>query len=383
VFVLEAPGRLQVRRAAPDVAGAGAPVALVGLTPNGAVAVVDDDPRALRAGQTIETHGVRLLALPDRCGAIGALVVGVGGHTLLWAVGADGALADDAVAALDGATLEAAVFDPGGPHGPEDLAAELSRLRRVGAVTAGTDLVATGLSGMSPDQPNARTQARSQARLEARLRSWGVRTVRPGEEIGAGADAARRHDVADQPQRTVVLGAASSGKSVFAEDLLAAEPEVVYLATGPRPGADDPDWADRVARHTGRRPPHWRTVEVAGEVDPDTDTAVAEQLASPGPAVLLDSLGGWVSHTVGRCGGWDDTPGWSGRWDRQVQALVAAWRSSTRRVVVVAEETGWGVVPASASGRLFRDRLGALTTLLVEHCDRAVLVVAGRGLELD
>jgi adenosylcobinamide kinase/adenosylcobinamide-phosphate guanylyltransferase len=46
-------------------------------------------------------------------------------------------------------------------------------------------------------------------------------------------------------------------------------------------------------------------------------------------------------------------------------------------VVLVAPEVGSGVVPATASGRRFRDLLGAITARLAEQSDEVVQVVAG------
>ena len=40
------------------------------------------------------------------------------------------------------------------------------------------------------------------------------------------------------------------------------------------------------------------------------------------------------------------------------------------------------MVPATAVGGLFRDRLGALQQVLMRHCHSAWLVVAGRALNL-
>jgi adenosylcobinamide kinase/adenosylcobinamide-phosphate guanylyltransferase len=48
-----------------------------------------------------------------------------------------------------------------------------------------------------------------------------------------------------------------------------------------------------------------------------------------------------------------------------------------RRGVLVAPEVGSGVVPATASGRRFRDLLGALTTRLAAEADEVVQVVPG------
>ncbi len=314
-----------------------------------------------------------MLALPGADGATAALVAGCRGQALLWApAGPDGVprLAADARAALAGAGLAGAVLDLRTPLGaghmidPTTLAHEVARLRRADALAPDADLAA--LAPGPADLSGVRRR-----RLARRLSAWRMRLIDLGTALAADAD-----PWPAPPRRTLVLGAASSGKSAHAEDLLAAEPEVIYLATGTRPDGSDPDWAERVARHRERRPEGWSTVE-------DDDATLRRLLTTPGPPVLLDSLGGWAGAALARCGAWDDAPGWADRWDAEADAFVAAWRGAARRVVAVGEETGWGVVPATASGRLFRDALGSLTQRLAEDADRAVLVVAGRVLDLD
>ena len=51
-------------------------------------------------------------------------------------------------------------------------------------------------------------------------------------------------------------------------------------------------------------------------------------------------------------------------------------------IVLVVEETGWGVVPPTAIGGLFRDRLGQLGQRLNDQADESWLVVQGRALNL-
>jgi len=106
-------------------------------------------------------------------------------------------------------------------------------------------------------------------------------------------------------------------------------------------------------------------------------------LGVAGAPLLVDSLGTWVAEMLDRCGGWDDVPGWGERFGAEVAALVTAWRNTPRRVVAVGEETGWGVVPESASGRRFRDALGLLTQRLAAESERVLLVTAGRVVPLD
>ena len=45
------------------------------------------------------------------------------------------------------------------------------------------------------------------------------------------------------------------------------------------------------------------------------------------------------------------------------------------------EETGWGVVPPTRIGGLFRDRLGSLAQALDRVADGAWLVLQGRALD--
>jgi hypothetical protein len=52
-------------------------------------------------------------------------------------------------------------------------------------------------------------------------------------------------------------------------------------------------------------------------------------------------------------------------------------------VVAGTTEVGAGVVPATASGRLFRDELGRLNTRLSLASERVLLVVAGRAIDVS
>jgi adenosylcobinamide kinase/adenosylcobinamide-phosphate guanylyltransferase len=69
-------------------------------------------------------------------------------------------------------------------------------------------------------------------------------------------------------------------------------------------------------------------------------------------------------------------------WQEQIAELLAAIESCPASLVVVCEETGWGVVPSTASGGRFRDRLGILQQQLMARSDRAWLVLQGRAIDL-
>jgi adenosylcobinamide kinase/adenosylcobinamide-phosphate guanylyltransferase len=155
-----------------------------------------------------------------------------------------------------------------------------------------------------------------------------------------------------RPGRALVLGGARSGKSSFAEQLLARQRE----------------WTGRVALHRARRPASWRTVET---VD------LPAVLGRPGPPVLLDCLTTWLARVMDDCGIWSEAPDADVRLAAAVDALVDAWEVTRRRVVAVSNEVGSGVVPATPSGRRFRDELGVLNARVAAAAPRVWLVTAG------
>ncbi len=171
-----------------------------------------------------------------------------------------------------------------------------------------------------------------------------------------------------RPRRVLVLGGARSGKSAFAEQLLARVREVEYVACGLVPDGSDPEWTDRIALHTARRPSSWQTVET---VD------LPAVLGRPGPPVLVDCLTTWLARVMDDCGVWSEAPGSDARLAAVVDALVDAWAGTPRRVVAVSNEVGSGVVPATPSGRRFRDELGVLNARVAAASPRVWLVTAG------
>jgi adenosylcobinamide kinase/adenosylcobinamide-phosphate guanylyltransferase len=344
----------------------------------------------LAPGGRTAVDGVRVLALPGgplQGAAAAVLVLGAGGSTLLWAAGT-GPLPEATLEALTDAGLDGAALDvrsrgDDGRGDPIAVAHEVARLRAVRALSPGCDVLAVGWS-----------HASALPRAADRLAAWGVRWP-------ADADPwPRRVALPRQPRRTLVLGPASSGKSAAAEDLLAAEPEVVYAATGPRAGEGDARWSIRVADHRRRRPPWWST---------DESGDLARLLTTPGPPLLVDALGTWLAAVLDRSGAWDafggqggthgpgvgdeggeeggeagtGREGWRELVQQETDALVEAWRQAARRVVAVGEEVGWGVVPATVAGNRFREALGELTRRLARESERVVLVVAGTPVDLS
>lgn len=194
----------------------------------------------------------------------------------------------------------------------------------------------------------------------------------------------------------LVTGPSRSGKSEWAEQLatqlltrrvpfpdaaqgpdgpsncrprIAAPPNVqnvIYVATA-QIDPTDTDWQARIQRHRQRRPVHWHLWEVP------TDLAAALGRGTAADCLLIDSLGTWVANGLQQ-----DDPTWAITVDQVLQAL----QQTPSSVILVAEETGWGVVPAYATGRLFRDRLGHLSRQVGALAAAVYLVAAGYAVDL-
>ena len=167
---------------------------------------------------------------------------------------------------------------------------------------------------------------------------------------------------------TLVLGGARSGKSVWAESELAGAAAVDYVATS-RPPGDDAEWAERVALHRSRRPEQWRTLETV-----DVSSVLAADSETP---VLVDCAAVWLDRVLADAGAWADADGWRERVEAAVGSFVGAVGSTSREVIVVSNEVGLGIVPATASGRLYRDELGRLNARLAAAVDEVFFCTAG------
>ncbi|WP_406380996.1 bifunctional adenosylcobinamide kinase/adenosylcobinamide-phosphate guanylyltransferase [Streptomyces sp. NBC_01618] len=237
----------------------------------------------------------------------------------------------------------------------------VARLRAVEAIGPTTEIIAVHLDHDAPPG----------AELGRRLAAAGARTVPDGTTLVVGG----YHAVPEVPRRTLVTGGARSGKSVEAERRLETFPEVVYVATGGgREG--DAEWAARIGLHRERRPAAWRTEETC---------ELVELLESDGPALLIDCLSLWLTDAMDRVHAWDDAA-WAGDGGNALRErtaeLIAAVRGTRRTIVAVTNETGSGVVPATAAGRRFRDELGRLNVAFADECEQVLLVVAGQVLTL-
>ena len=157
---------------------------------------------------------------------------------------------------------------------------------------------------------------------------------------------------------TLVLGGARSGKSRYAESVIAKlPPPWLYLATAQ---AGDAEMTARIATHRSRRGSQWQTIEAP------RDLAAALKSCQTMP-VLVDCLTLWLSNLLLAGADTDD----------EITQLESALAAAKAPVVLVANEVGYGIVPDHPLGRRFRDLQGVLNQRMAARADRVVLVVAG------
>lgn len=166
------------------------------------------------------------------------------------------------------------------------------------------------------------------------------------------------------PPVTLVLGGVRSGKSAYAERLVTARGNGIYLATAE---ASDAEMAERIAVHKERRGEIWRTVETPLEL-----TEALRQLSAPDQPVLVDCLTVWLSNLMEA--GRDP--------EAETGTLIACLSELPGPVVLVSDEVGLGGISANRLARHFADALGVLNQTVAIMADRVVFVTAGLPLVL-
>jgi adenosylcobinamide kinase/adenosylcobinamide-phosphate guanylyltransferase len=161
------------------------------------------------------------------------------------------------------------------------------------------------------------------------------------------------------PNVTLVLGAAASGKSSWAEHLVIStgKPKI-YVATAQ---VWDTEVQDKVTRHKAMRGTGWITIE-------EPFDAAQTLIDAPNETcVLLDCATMWLTnHLLAK----HDLAA-------QEDALMHALATCKTEVVIVSNEVGAGIVPENALSRQFRDVQGRLNQRIAAQANRVVTVIAG------
>lgn len=166
------------------------------------------------------------------------------------------------------------------------------------------------------------------------------------------------------PSLTLVIGGASSGKSIWAEEfVLKQKISPVYIATAQ---SFDAEMDLKILNHKRQRGAGWTTIEAP------FDAAAPLAEIAPDKPVLFDCATLWLSNHL--LAGHDLAT--------EETTLLRALANCRGPVTIVSNEVGAGIVPENALSRQFRDAQGKLNQKLAAQADLVVTVMAGLPLVL-
>jgi adenosylcobinamide kinase/adenosylcobinamide-phosphate guanylyltransferase len=169
-----------------------------------------------------------------------------------------------------------------------------------------------------------------------------------------------------------ITGGCRSGKSAYAQRMAEGlSLERLYLATAT---PQDAAMRERISLHRAARGKGWRTYE-ASPGDNDALAKILPGLCRPGETLLLDCLTLWAA---GHMQDEHAPPNFAALCDNLLESL---WQTPCP-VIIVGNEVGMGVVPASAAGRNFRDMAGLAGQKTAAAATTVVLMVSGLPLLL-
>ena len=161
-------------------------------------------------------------------------------------------------------------------------------------------------------------------------------------------------------QTILIVGGARSGKSRRALELAGQlTGRGVFIATAE---PSDEEMARRIERHRSERGSGLETIEAPVEL-----VTALEEASAPDRVVVVDCLTLWLSNLMH----------YERDLDAHTAALVDFLESAPGSVILVSNEVGTGLVPATTLGRAFRDAQGSLNQAVAAVCRRVEFMVAG------
>ena len=162
----------------------------------------------------------------------------------------------------------------------------------------------------------------------------------------------------------LVSGGVKSGKSEFAEYLASKEKDVTYIALSEnRP--EDKLWMEKIKIHKLRRPKSWKLIE--------TENLIPIIKVDNG-ILLIDSLGGFIVNSLKIK---------EDEWKNCLNNLMYYLESYKSKIIIVGEQTGWGLMSEYKIGNLYTDRLGVCLKEITKISKENWITINGKAIKLD
>ena len=162
----------------------------------------------------------------------------------------------------------------------------------------------------------------------------------------------------------LVSGGIKSGKSEFAEYLASNEKIVTYIALSEK-RPNDKLWQEKNLVHQLRRPKSWKLIE--------TENLIPVIKVDNG-VLLIDSLGGFIVNNLKKK---------KDEWNECLENLLYYLSSYKSKIIIVGEQTGWGLMSEYEIGNLYTDRLGVCLKEITKISNENWITINGKAIKLD
>ena len=162
---------------------------------------------------------------------------------------------------------------------------------------------------------------------------------------------------------TLLTGGARSGKSNQALKIVANAKQPGFIATAQ---ALDEEMAARIAKHKAERSTDYQLIE-----EPIWIASAISNLAASCDYVLLDCLTLWLANLMGVT---------EKEATQALDEFEKLLQNPPCNLVVVTNEIGLGLVPETAMGREFRDKMGRLNQDVANYANQVIFMVSGQPL---
>lgn len=181
---------------------------------------------------------------------------------------------------------------------------------------------------------------------------------------------------------TFVIGGARSGKSTFAEQKAKEyEGNVLYIATAT---ITDKSMEDRVRKHKEQRPSEWKTLEMYSDFN---SLSLFDEFISS-DIVLIDCVTTLIGNFMfdskidfDNCVP-DDVNILEKRIKDNILDLISICNNNDKKLIIVSNETGLGIVPSYYMGNYFRDISGRVNSLISREADFMYFIFSGIPIKL-
>lgn len=184
---------------------------------------------------------------------------------------------------------------------------------------------------------------------------------------------------------TFVIGGSRSGKSTFAENKAKeygnSENKVLYIATAV---VTDQAMADRVKKHKAQRPKSWQTLEMYKDFEclinknefMESDVVLIDCITTMIGNFMFDSNLDFDSCNISEVNKLEQ------KINDNVLTLINTCNENNKKLIIVSNETGMGVVPSYYMGNYFRDMSGRINNFIGKESDFMYFIFSGMPIKL-